>query len=137
MTTDPGQTGRRPLHEMTTDDLSRYRYRLERALQKMTAENPGRGPLQQQLATVHAILEARAWTQDAAAPRARPLAPGTYNLTVRIFSGLFTDYDLHSITSGYIALPKGTPMFAGASPGEVALQISKASGYEHPDAADR
>lgn len=111
MTTDSGQTGQRPLHEMTTDDLSRYRYQLERALQKMTAENPGRGPLQQQLAAVHAILQARAWTQDAAAPRARPLVPGTCNLTVRIFSGLFTDYDLQSITSGYIALPKGTPMF--------------------------
>lgn len=127
----------RPPHEMTPEDLSRYRYQLERALQKMTAENPGRGPLQQQLTAVHAILQARAWTQDAAAPRVRSLPPGTRNLAVRIFAGLFTDYDLHSITSGYIALPKGTPMFTGASPGEIAQQISKASGYEHPNAAGR
>ena len=84
MTTDPGQAGPpRPLHEMTTEELSRSRYQLERALQRMTAEAPGRAPLQQRLTAVRAIA--------------------------RIFAGLFTDYDLHNITSGYIALPKGQP----------------------------
>lgn len=137
MTTGPGQTGpQRPLHQMTTEDLARYRYQLERALQKMTAENPDRGPLQQQLSAVHAILRARARTQDAPAP-ARPLPPGTYHLTARIFAGLFTDYELHRVTSGYIALPKGTPMFTGTSLGEVARQISAASGHEHSNSADR
>lgn len=110
MTTDPGCSGpRRPLHEMTTEDLSRFRYQLERALQRMIAEDPGRGALQQQLAAVRAILQARGRTQDAHTPAVRPLPPGTYRLTARIFAGLFTDYDLHNVTSGYIALPKGSP----------------------------
>ena len=100
------------------------------------AEDPGRGPLQQRLAAVRAILQARARTQDAASSAVRPLPPGTYHLTARIFTGLFTDYDLrHNVTSGYVALPKGTPMFTGTSLGEVARQISTASGYEHPDSA--
>jgi hypothetical protein len=138
MTTDPDQGGpQRPLHEMTTEDLSRFRYQLERTLQRMTAEDPGRGQLQQQLAAVRAILQARARTQSGSPPAARPLPPGTYQLTARIFAGLFTDYDLHNIPSGYIALPKGTPMFTGASLGEVARRISKASGYELPDSAGR
>ena len=138
MTTDPGQAELpRPLHEMTTEELSRARYQLERALQRMTAENPDRGPLQQQLTVVCAVLHARARTHDAPAPAARPLPPGAYHLTARIFDGLFIDYDLHNVTTGYIALPKGTPMFSGTSLGEVARQISTASGYEHPDPADR
>jgi hypothetical protein len=138
MTTDPGQVELpRPLHEMTTEELSRTRYQLERALQRMTAENPDCGPLQQQLTAVCAVLHARARTRDAPAPAARPLPPGAYHLTARIFAGLFIDYDLHNVTSGYIAVPKGTPMFSGTSLGEVARQISTASGYEHPDPADR
>jgi hypothetical protein len=69
MITDPGQVGpQRPLHEMTTEELSRSRYQLIRALQKMIAEDPGRGPLQQQLAAVRAILQAQARTQEAPAP---------------------------------------------------------------------
>jgi hypothetical protein len=136
VSTNPGQAGPpRPLHEMTTEDLSRSRYQLERALQRMTAENPGRDPLQQQLSAVRAILQARARFQLGPPSAARPLPPGTYRLTARIFAGLFTDYDLHTVASGYIALPKGTPMFTGASLGEVARQISTASGYEHPDSA--
>jgi hypothetical protein len=138
MTTDPGQDGPpRPLHEMTTEDLSRSWYQLERALQRMTAENPGRGPLQQRLTAVRAILQARAQTRPGPQLAARPLPPGTYHLNARIFAGLFTDYDLHNVASGYIALPKGTPVFTGASLGEVARQIGTASGYEHPDPADR
>lgn len=137
MTTDPSCSGlQRPLHEMTTEDLSRFRYQLERALQRMITENPGRGALQQQLAAVRAILQARGRTQNANTPPFQPLPPGTYRLTARIFAGLFTDYDLHNVTSGYIALPKGTPMFTGASMGEVARRISKASGYEHSDPAE-
>jgi hypothetical protein len=138
MITDPGQVGPlRLLHELTTEQLSRFRYQLIRALQKMIAEDPGRGPLQQQLTAVRAILQARARTGEAPTPATRVLPPGTYDLTARIFSGLFTDYDLYDVTSGYIALPKGTPMFTGASLGEVARQISTASGCEHPDRADR
>jgi hypothetical protein len=136
MTTDPRQAmPARPLHEMTTEDLSRVRYQLERTLKRMTAEDPGRGPLQQRLTAVYAILQARA--QDAPAPAARPLPPGTYHLTARIFAGLFTEYDLHDTGHGYIALPKGTPIFTGASVGEVARQISTGSSYEHPRPADR
>lgn len=136
MTTDPGQAGpQRPLHEMTTEDLSRSRNQLERTLKRMIAEDPGRGPLQQRLTAVRAILQARARTQNAASSAVRPLPPGTYHLTARIFTGLFTDYDLHNVASGYVALPKGTPMFTGTSLGEVARQISTASGYEHPDSA--
>jgi hypothetical protein len=138
MTTDPGCSGpQRPLHEMTTEDLSRVRYQLERALQRMIAEDPGRGPLQQRLTAVRAILQARTRTREAPTPAARPLLPGTYRLTARVFAGLFTDYDLHNVTSGYVALPKGTPVFSGASLGEVARQISTASGYEHPGTPDR
>jgi AraC-like DNA-binding protein len=138
MTTDPGHAApHRPLHEMTTSELSRSRSQLERALQRMTAQNPGRAPLQQQLTAIRALLQARAQTQGGPAPAARPLPPGTYHLTARIFAGLFTDYDLHNVTSGYIALPKGTPMFTGTSVGDVARQISTASGYEQPRPADR
>jgi hypothetical protein len=122
---------------MTIEDLSRSRYQLERELQRMTAEDPGRGPLQQRLTAIRAILQARARTQPGPAAAARPLLPGTYHLTARIFAGLFTDYDLHDTGHGYIALPKGTPMFTGASLGEVARQISTASGYEQPDPAGR
>ena len=136
MTTDPGCSGpQRPLHEMTTKDLSQFRSQLERALQRMIAEDPGRRALQQQLTAVRVILQARGRTQDAHTPAVRPLPPGTYRLTARIFAGLFTDYDLHNVTSGYIALPKGTPMFTGASLGEIARRVSRASGYEHPDPA--
>jgi hypothetical protein len=93
---------------------------------------PPPSPSRQRLTALRAIL------RPAPGPRALlRLPPGTYRLTVRIFTGLFTDYDLHNVTSGYIAVPRGTPMFTGASLGEVARQISKASGYEHSDPADR
>jgi hypothetical protein len=75
VTTDPGQVGpQRPLHEMTTEELSRFRYQLERTLQRMTAEAPGRGQLQQRLTAIRAILQARArLTRLPARPRVRGL----------------------------------------------------------------
>lgn len=55
VTADAGPAGPpRPRHEMTTEDLSRTRNQLERTLKRMTAEDPGRGALQQRLTAVHA-----------------------------------------------------------------------------------
>lgn len=69
--------------------LSRIRYELTRTLQNLTADNPARPGLQQQLTAVHAALQA------ARSPEARHVQPGIYDLTARIFAGLFTDFDLH------------------------------------------
>jgi hypothetical protein len=135
MTADPETPGpQRLLHEMTDRELSRIRYQLTRALQDMTATDPARPALQQQLTAVRVILQAHAGAQPG---RPADAQPGTYDLTARTFVGLFTDYDLHDLPAGYIALPKGTPVFAGASLGELARQISIASSYEQPRPAQR
>jgi hypothetical protein len=51
-------------------------------------------------------------------------------LTFRVFRALFTEFDLRTVGGTHIAVPKGTPWFAGHSLGEIARQISA---YEHPD----
>ena len=45
-------------------------------------------------------------------------------LTARVFRALYRAYDLHSIQGVHIAVPRGTPCFAGPSLGDVARQIS-------------
>ena len=59
------------------------------------------------------------------------------DLTPRVFRALYQAFDLHTVGGTHIAVPTGTPCFAAPSLGEVARQISKASGYEHSDPADR
>ena len=47
------------------------------------------------------------------------------DLTACVFRALFTCYDLRTIGGTHIAVPKGTPCFAGPSPAGIARQISE------------
>jgi hypothetical protein len=49
------------------------------------------------------------------------------DLTARIFRALYQGFDLHRIGEAYLAVPKGTPCYAGPSLGDIARQISAAS----------
>lgn len=50
--------------------------------------------------------------------------PGGDELTTRVFRALYGAYDLHSVEGIHVVVPRGTPCFAGSSPGDVARQIS-------------
>ena len=58
--------------------------------------------------------------------------PPRDDLTARVFRALYARFDLHTVGSTHIAVPKGTTVFAGATLSEVARQISD---HEHPDPA--
>jgi hypothetical protein len=60
---------------------------------------------------------------------ASPPGPAGDDLTARIFRALYHAYDLHSVAGIHVAVPKGSPFFAGPSLGAIARQIS---GHEHP-----
>ena len=49
------------------------------------------------------------------------------DLAVRLFRALYTDFDLHTVGAARVAVPRGTPCYAGRSLSEVARQISAAS----------
>jgi hypothetical protein len=53
---------------------------------------------------------------------AGPAAPA--GLPARLFRALYAGYDLHAIDGIYVAVPAGTPCFAGPSLGQIARQIS-------------
>ena len=61
------------------------------------------------------------------------------DLTARVFRALFTCYDLRTIGGTHIAVPKGTPCFAGPSLAGIARQISehaaRPAGHTCPAAA--
>jgi len=58
-----------------------------------------------------------------------PVPGGLPGLLFRRLYG--SDYDLHSVGGVHVAVPKGTPVFAGATLSEVAWQISEhASGRD-------
>ena len=59
-------------------------------------------------------------------PRAQPVRD---DLTTRIFRALCAGFDLRTVGGMHVAVPRGTPWFAGHSPGEIARQISE---YEYP-----
>jgi hypothetical protein len=61
---------------------------------------------------------------------ASPAAASRDDLTPRVFRALYQAYDLHTVGSTYVVVPKGTPWAAATSLGEVARQISA---REHPD----
>jgi hypothetical protein len=46
-----------------------------------------------------------------------------HDLTTRICQALHRDFDLHTIGSIHVVVPKGTPWFAGHSLGQIARQI--------------
>jgi hypothetical protein len=46
-------------------------------------------------------------------------------LTVRVFRALYRDFDLYTVGSTHVAVPRGTPWFSGASLGSIARQISE------------
>lgn len=58
-------------------------------------------------------------------PSAAPIPPG---LAATIFRGLYPDLDLLAAEGAWIAVPKGTPVFASATLTGVAAQISVAAG---------
>jgi hypothetical protein len=60
---------------------------------------------------------------------AGPGRPDGDDLTARVFRALYQAYDLHSVAGVHIAVPTGSPCFAGSSLGAIARQIS---GHEHP-----
>ncbi len=50
------------------------------------------------------------------------------DMAARFFRGLFGAWDLHEVNGGWVAVPKGTPVFAGGTLTEVAWQISEHAG---------
>ncbi len=53
------------------------------------------------------------------------------DMAARFFRALFDDWDLHEIRGVYVAVPKGTPWFAGATLRDVSwLEDSQT---RHPD----
>ena len=58
---------------------------------------------------------------------AGPLACG--DLTARLFRALYREFDLYTVGGTHIAVPAGTPRFAGPSLGTIARQISA---RQHP-----
>jgi hypothetical protein len=46
------------------------------------------------------------------------------DITARVFSALYSDYDLRIIGGTYLVVPKGTPCYTGTSLGDIARQIS-------------
>ena len=48
-------------------------------------------------------------------------------LAVRLFRALYQGFDLHTVGGTHVAVPKGTPCYAGPSLGDIARQISAAS----------
>jgi hypothetical protein len=63
------------------------------------------------------------------APATPPGPAGGDDLTARLFRALYQAYDLHFVAGIHVAVPKGSPCFAGPSLGAIARQIS---GQEHP-----
>jgi hypothetical protein len=51
--------------------------------------------------------------------------PGSDELTCRVFRALYAEYDLRTVHDTHVAVPKGSPWFAGQSLGDVARQISE------------
>jgi hypothetical protein len=62
-------------------------------------------------------------------PASSPGRPDGDDLTARVFRALYQAYDLHSVAGIHIAVPTGSPCFAGPSLGAIARQISD---HEHP-----
>jgi hypothetical protein len=62
------------------------------------------------------------------APAAPSGPPPPADLTVRVFRALYQAFDLHTIGATQIAVPKGTPWYAGPSLGALARQISAGPG---------
>ena len=61
---------------------------------------------------------------------ATPAGPASADdLTARVFRALYQAYDLHWSAGIHVAVPKGSPCFAGPSLGAIARQISN---HEHP-----
>lgn len=61
-------------------------------------------------------------TGPAAAIPAGP--PALDDLAARLFRALYWEFDLHTVGGIHIAVPAGTPCFAGPSLGAIARQIS-------------
>ncbi len=55
--------------------------------------------------------------------------PGRDELTPRIFRALYTEFELRTVGSAYVVVPRGVPCFTGHSLGEIARQISE---HEEP-----
>ncbi len=51
--------------------------------------------------------------------------PGRDDLTPRVFRALYAGYDLHAIGGTHIAVPAGTPWYAGPSIAAIGRQISQ------------
>ena len=56
-----------------------------------------------------------------------PGPPSRDDLAARLFRALYKGFDLHTVGGIHMAVPKGTPCFAGRSLSEVAWQISAVS----------
>jgi len=62
-------------------------------------------------------------------PASPPGPTDGYDLTARVFRALYQDYDLHWVAGIHVAVPTGSPCFAGPSLGAIARQISD---HEYP-----
>jgi hypothetical protein len=68
-------------------------------------------------------------------PASPPGPAGHGDLTARLFRALYQAYDLHTVAGVHVAVPKGSPCYAGPSLGAIARQISGQDGPAPPAAA--
>ena len=58
------------------------------------------------------------------------------DLAARLFRALYSGFELRTVGTVHVAVPRGTPRYAGDSLGEVARQISSTPGRRrelHPE----
>ncbi len=60
-------------------------------------------------------------------PAMPPGQPSREDLAVRLFRALYQGFDLHTVGGIHVAVPKGSPCYAGSSLGTIARRISAAS----------
>jgi hypothetical protein len=65
-------------------------------------------------------------------------APGQppRDLAARLFRALYSGFEPRTVAGEYVAVPMGTPLYAGLSPADIACQIGAAS-PPAPDPAHR
>ena len=60
-------------------------------------------------------------------PAMAPGPPSGDDLTTLLFRALYQGFDLHTVGGIHVAVPKGSPCYAGPSLGDIARRISAAS----------
>lgn len=74
-------------------------------------------------ATPETIADTIIAVLNAVRPAAATGHPGREDLAIRFFRALYQEFDLRTIGGTYVAVPQGTPWFAGPSLSDIASQI--------------